>query len=38
MSNVPEDRKYTESHEWLSLDADGWLYSVSLADAGELRA
>jgi glycine cleavage system H protein len=23
MSNVPEDLKYTESHEWLSVEADG---------------
>jgi len=23
MSNVPEDLKYTESHEWVSVEADG---------------
>jgi glycine cleavage system H protein len=23
MSNIPEELKYTESHEWVSLDADG---------------
>ncbi|HUL54063.1 MAG TPA: glycine cleavage system protein GcvH [Opitutaceae bacterium] len=23
MSNVPSDRKYTKSHEWLKLEADG---------------
>jgi glycine cleavage system H protein len=23
MSNIPEELRYTESHEWVSLDADG---------------
>ena len=23
MSNVPEELKYTESHEWISVDSDG---------------
>lgn len=23
MSNIPEELKYTESHEWVSLEADG---------------
>lgn len=23
MSNIPEDLKYTESHEWVSVEADG---------------
>ncbi|NND44598.1 MAG: glycine cleavage system protein GcvH [Xanthomonadales bacterium] len=23
MSNIPDDLKYTESHEWISIEADG---------------
>lgn len=34
MSNVPDDLKYTEEHEWVRTEADGTL-TVGLTDRGQ---